>query len=90
MTSSPPKMGDRIVEVRFDEDHLFVGFWDGRSLGVPLALYPVLLHASPEDRAHWELSAAGFGIHWPNLDEDLSALGLLQGFPSVPRRPLAT
>ena len=89
MSSSTPKASDRIVDVRFDEDRLFVDFADGRTLAVPLTWFPVLLHATPEARAKWELSAAGYGIHWPLLDEDLSAAGLLQGLPSVQRRPLA-
>jgi len=89
MSSSMPRTADRIVDVRFDEDRLAVDFVDGRTLAVPLAWFPILLHASPEARAHWEISAAGFGIHWPLLDEDLSAAGLLQGLPSVQRRPLA-
>jgi hypothetical protein len=89
MNSSQPKAGDRIVDVRFDEDRLIVDFVDGRTLSVPLAWYPALLHGSVDHRAHWELSAGGYGIHWPDLDEDLSATGLLQGLPSARRRPLA-
>ena len=89
MVSSMLKASDRIADVRFDEDHLIVDFIDGRTLAVPLAWFPILLHATSEERKQWELSAAGFGIHWPLLDEDLSASGLLQGIPSVQRRPLA-
>lgn len=89
MNSSMHRTADRIVDVRFEEERLVVDFLDGRTLAVPLALYPVLLHAMPEARANWEISAAGFGIHWPTLDEDLSAAGLLEGRPSVQRRPLA-
>jgi len=89
MISSTPRVADRIIDVRFDEDRLHVDFLDGRSLAVPLAWFPVLLHAAPDERAKWELSAGGYGIHWPMLDEDLSAEGLLQGIPSVRRRPLA-
>jgi hypothetical protein len=83
------KPGDRISDVRFEDDRLVVDFLDGRTLAVPLAWYPVLLHAAPEDRNRWELSAAGFGLHWPTLDEDLSAAGLLQGIPSVRRHARA-
>jgi hypothetical protein len=89
MSSSMPRTADRIVDVRFEDARLVVDFLDGRTLAVPLALFPVLLHATPDERAKWEISAAGFGIHWPTLDEDLSAIGLLQGRPSVQRRPLA-
>lgn len=89
MHSSQPRIGDRIVDLRFDEDRLIVDFVDGRTLAVPLAWYPVLLHGSAEQRACWELSAGGYGVHWPQLDEDLSAMGLLQGIPSAQRRHLA-
>ena len=89
MSSSMPRTADRIVDVRFEDARLVVDFLDGRNLAVPLALFPVILHATPDERAKWEISAAGFGIHWPTLDEDLSAIGLLQGRPSVQRRPLA-
>ena len=63
--------------VRFDEDAMWVTLSDGRVLGVPLAWFPRLLHASPEARAAWALSP--FGIHWEALDEDISVAGLLAG-----------
>lgn len=63
--------------VRFDEDAMWVTLSDGRVLGVPLAWFPRLLHASPEARAGWTLSP--FGIHWEALDEDISVAGLLAG-----------
>ena len=63
--------------VRFDEDAMWVTLSDGRVLGVPLAWFPRLLHASPEARAAWTLSP--FGIHWEALDEDISVAGLLAG-----------
>jgi hypothetical protein len=50
---------------------------------VPLAWYPKLLDASPEHRKNWKLSGAGFGIHWPDIDEDLSTEGLLRGAPAA-------
>ncbi|WP_346726661.1 DUF2442 domain-containing protein [Acidiphilium multivorum] len=58
---------------------LIVGLMDGRTIAVPLAWFPRLLNASPEQRSHWELAGAGYGIHWPDLDEDLSTEGLLRG-----------
>lgn len=61
--------------VRFDEDAMWVTLSDGRVLGVPLAWFPRLLHASPEARAGWVLSP--FGIHWEALDEDISVAALL-------------
>lgn len=63
--------------VRFDEHTMWVDLSDGRTLGVPLAWFPRLLHASPEDRARVELSRTG--LHWDHLDEDISIVGLLAG-----------
>jgi hypothetical protein len=63
--------------VRFDEDAMWVTLSDGRTLGVPLAWFPRLLHAGPEDRAAVILSP--FGLHWESLDEDISVAGLLAG-----------
>jgi Protein of unknown function (DUF2442) len=70
---------ERIKEVRTTDDELIVAFVDGRTLSVPLVWYPRLLHASPEQRREWRLIADGEGIHWPQIDEDLSAAGLLRG-----------
>jgi hypothetical protein len=55
---------------------------DGRTIIVPLAWYPRLLHATPEQRARWQISSGGFGIHWPEIDEDVSTAGLLRGAPA--------
>ena len=52
---------------------------DGRIISVPLAWYPRLVHATPEDRSNWELIGSGEGIHWPDLDEDISVDMLLTG-----------
>jgi hypothetical protein len=71
--------------VRFSEDELTVDLEDGRKIIVPLAWYPRLLHASPSQRERWQISAAGYGIHWPEVDEDLSTEGLLRGAPA-PRK----
>ena len=59
---------------------------DGRSISVPLAWFPRLLSATPEQRARWEPAGAGYGIHWPDLDEDLSTEGLLRGAPAASAR----
>ena len=80
--------GERILDVQCSEDTLSVDLADGRSLSVPLAWFPKLLHATAEQRKHWELAGAGFGIHWPELDEDLSSEGLLRGAPAS-RQPAA-
>ena len=80
--------GERILDVQCSEDTLCVDLADGRSLSVPLAWFPKLLHATTEQRQRWELAGAGFGIHWPELDEDLSSEGLLRGAPAS-RQPAA-
>lgn len=82
MTTSALSPGLRVKDVRVTEDELIVGIADGRTVSVPLVWYPRLLHATPEQRARWELAGAGFGIHWPDLDEDLSTEGLLAGAPA--------
>ena len=64
------------------DDTLTVELVDGRTISVPLAWYPRLLHGSPEERNHWRLIGQGHGIHWPDLDEDISVQNLLDGRPS--------
>ena len=68
--------------VTVTEDTLTADLMDGRTLSVPLAWYPRLLQATPDERDNLELHAAGRHIHWPDLDEDLSVEGLLAGRPS--------
>ena len=65
--------------LRFDENSMWVDLADGRSLGIPLAWFPRLLAATPEQRAACEISGGGTGLHWPELDEDISVAGLLAG-----------
>jgi len=81
--------GLRVKDVRFTEDELVVSIADGRTISVPLVWYPRLLHATGEQRARWELAGAGFGIHWPEIDEDLSTEGLLAGAPALGVRAAA-
>ncbi len=82
MTTSDPKPGERIVDVTFDAHTLSANLADGRTITVPLAWYPRLLNASEQERSNWELCGGGFGVHWPDLDEDLSSEGLLRGAPA--------
>ena len=82
MITSEPRVGERIVRVDVTEDVLVVDLADGRSVSVPLAWYPRLLHATPAQRRHWQIAGAGFGIHWPDVDEDLSVQGILHGIPA--------
>ena len=70
------------MSLTVSDDTLTAELSDGRTIAVPLAWYPRLLHATPEERGRWELHAAGQHIHWPDLDEDLSVEGLLAGRPS--------
>ena len=86
MNTSEPKPGERVVDVHFDDDTMSVDLADGRTITVPLAWYPRLLDATAAQREKWEVCGGGFGIHWPEVDEDLSTQGLLAGAPA-PRRP---
>ena len=86
MSTSDPKPGERVVDVRIDEHSLSADLADGRIITVPLAWFPRLLHATPEQRANWQISGGGFGIHWPDVDEDLSSAGLLRGAPAPSQR----
>jgi hypothetical protein len=65
------------------DDALTVELSDGRSVSVPLAWYPRLQHATAEERGKWRLIAQGEGIHWPDLDEDISVASLIAGRPSA-------
>ena len=68
-----------VENVRVSDDTLTVDLSDGRSLSVPLAWYPRLSHASSVERKHWRLVGRGIGIHWEDIDEDISVEGLLAG-----------
>ncbi len=85
MTISTDESGMRIESDGFTADSLVVRLADGRSVSVPLAWYPRLLRASSAQLANWRLSGGGYGIHWPDLDEDLSAEGILRGAAAPPR-----
>jgi len=73
--------------VRFDEHTMWLDLSDGRMLGVPLAWFPRLLRASPEARSRVEISRVG--LHWEELDEDISIAGLLAGRGDMTREPAA-
>jgi len=73
---------ERVLDVHCNEHSLIVDLMDGRTISAPLAWYPRLLHATLEKRAKWEPCAAGYGIHWPEIDESLSTEGLLRGAPA--------
>ena len=69
----------RIVDVSIDDDTITVDLEDGRTIAVPIGWYPRLAYGTQEERSHWEIAGAGYGIHWPALDEDISVEGLLLG-----------
>ncbi len=73
---------ERVARVELTDDELRVALMDGRTISVPLAWYPRLLKATPEQRSKWEVAGGGYGIHWPEIDEDLSTEGLLRGAPA--------
>lgn len=67
------------AKVEFTGDALNVVLSDGRTVSVPLAWYPRLLHGTPSEQANWRLVGSGGGIHWPDLDEDISVRNILDG-----------
>jgi len=77
------KTDERVSGVSFDSERLIVDLMDGRTIAVPLAWYPRLLEATPDQRSDWKVAGAGYGIHWPQIDEDLSVEGLLRGAPAA-------
>jgi hypothetical protein len=79
MRTVPLSDGITIRTVWFDERTLFVGLSDGRTVGTPIAWYPRLANASSSARQNWRLIAEGEGVHWPEVDEDLSLEGMLAG-----------
>ena len=87
MTISALKIDTRVEAVYFTRESLVVDLMDGRTISVPLAWYPRLLKATPKQRTHWEICGGGYGIHWSEIDEDLSTEGLLRGLPApLPRK----
>ena len=81
MAISAIAIDPRVSDVQVSDTTLVVTLRDGRQICAPLSWFPRLLAASPEARANWEPAAAGHGIHWPLLDEDLSIEGLLRSAP---------
>ena len=73
---------ERVADVETTEDELKVRLMDGRTISVPLAWYPRLLHATDDQRNNWKIAGGGYGIHWEDIDEDLSTEGLLRGTPA--------
>ena len=82
MSSMSLNPGEAVKGVRVGEFDLVADLVDGRTISVPLAWFPRLLHASPAQRNNWKLAGGGFGIHWPDVDEDVSTASLLRGIPA--------
>ncbi|MDY6783644.1 MAG: DUF2442 domain-containing protein [Cyanobacteriota bacterium] len=80
---------ERVRNVNLSEDTISVELMDGRIITVPLTWYPRLLNATPEQRNQWEICGGGYGIHWEEIDEDLSTEGMLRGAPA-PRTASST
>lgn len=72
------KLDPTAIDVVTDDEHLRVTLADGRELGAPLEWFPRLRDATPEQRSHWRLIGRGQGIHWPDVDEDISVASLLR------------
>jgi Protein of unknown function (DUF2442) len=70
---------ERVKNVYFTEETVSVDLMDGRIITVPLVWYPRLLNATPDQRANWKVCGGGYGIHWEDIDEDLSTEGMLRG-----------
>jgi hypothetical protein len=83
MNASHLNSGEPVRDVHVTEDTLAVDLADGRTIIVPLTWYPRLLNATMEQRSRWQVSGAGYGIYWPEIDEDLSTEGLLRGAPAA-------
>jgi hypothetical protein len=80
MNSSTADIGvPTASHVQVSDDRVTIELTDGRTLSVPLAWYPRLLHGTSKERNHWKLIGDGRGIHWPDLDEDISVENLLAG-----------
>jgi hypothetical protein len=73
----------RVVNVAINDDTLSVDLEDGRTVSVPIGWYPRLAYGTPAERANFQISSAGYGIHWPELDEDIGVEGLLLGKKST-------
>lgn len=76
-----PRLAD-VVSVAVTDDELTAELSDGRKIAIPLGWYPRLLDGTPEERNNWRLIGHGHGIHWPELDEDISAENIIFGQPS--------
>jgi hypothetical protein len=82
MGSLAPQADERVKDVHITENTLSVDLMDGRIITVPLTWFPRLLNATADQRCQWEICGGGYGIHWEEIDEDISTEGLLRGAPA--------
>jgi Protein of unknown function (DUF2442) len=83
MSTSPSELRTPLAQhVTVTDDALVVDLLDGRTVSVPLSWYPRLVYGTPAERSRWRFIGRGEGIHWPDLDEDISVASLLAGRPS--------
>jgi Protein of unknown function (DUF2442) len=82
MGISAIRADERVKNVHFTEETISVDLMDGRTITVPLVWYPRLLNATPVQRLAWKACGGGYGIHWEEIDEDLSTEGMLRGAPA--------
>ena len=73
---------ERVMNVKITRDTLSVDLRDGRTISVPFVWYPRLFNATTPQRKNWQVAGGGYGIHWPDIDEDLSTEGMLRGAPA--------
>ncbi len=79
LSVTPTLAVTRVVQATVTDDMLSVDLEDGRTIAVPIGWYPRLAYATPTERAKFQISGAGYGLHWPDLDEDIGVEGLLLG-----------
>jgi hypothetical protein len=84
--STATNVDARVQSVTVNDEMISAHLIDGRTISVPLAWSWRLSEATPEQRSHFEILGSGSGIHWPEIDEDISVAGMLHGIPA--RRPL--
>ncbi|MBS4027452.1 MAG: DUF2442 domain-containing protein [Ignavibacteriales bacterium] len=82
MNTSTLNTDERVKDVYFTDDEISVQLMDGRTISAPLIWYPRLFHATKKQLRHWEICGGGYGIHWEEIDEDISTEGLLRGAPA--------
>lgn len=79
LSAAPVLVLPRVIKVTITDDTLSVDLEDGRTISVPIGWYPRLANGTPTERVNFQISGAGYGIHWPDLDEDIGVEGLLLG-----------